>query len=362
VRRSAAACCAIVAVAAVGCTPTPHRPPPVRAHASPSPSSPAAVRLPAIELRAYLSERPGRWEAVTTIPFGTDAASLAFEEGRESPTVEPSSFAIAQDGTIWILDAGNARAVHYSRAGRLLGAIVGLSLHARDVAFIGDAMWLIDREQGFLAAVTPTGALTRTAFAEGDHVVHLLQLVPDGSRLVAHVDAEPYESVTGVGTERFGLVETSGAGRVELLPGLPAGDGRWIRITDQGLEDPHELDLEYVSASSAQVQPFVLRLFTGGAPGGRRIPSASGPVEFASAGAEAYLTIAVAPDRPRDARLGGGRWLLRVGTDASALLWERLPQAGIDDSEQFRHLAVGPDGHLYLMVLTSSGAEILRRG
>jgi hypothetical protein len=56
-----------------------------------------------------------------------------------------------------------------------------------------------------------------------------------------------------VGTERFGLLETSGAGRVELLPGLPAGDGRWIRITDQGLEDPHELDLEYVSASSAQV-------------------------------------------------------------------------------------------------------------
>ena len=53
--------------------------------------------------------------------------------------------------------------------------------------------------------------------------------------------------------------------------------------------------------------------------------------------------------------LGGNRY-------ASAMLWERLPQAGVDDSEQFRHLAVGPDGHLYLMVLTSSGAEILRRG
>ena len=361
-RRIAAACGAIVALVAVGCTPGSHRSAPARAHGSPSPSGPAAVRLPPIELRAYLSERPGRWEAVTTIPFGTDAASLAFEEGRESPTVEPSSFAIARDGTIWILDAGNARVAHYSRAGRFLGAIVGLSLHARDVAFVGDAMCLIDREQGFLAAVTPTGALTRAAFAEGDHVIHLLQLVPDGPRLTAHVDAEPYGSIVGVGTERFGLLETSGAGRVELLPGLPVGDGRWIRITDQGLEDPHELDLEYVSASSAQVQPYVVHLLTGGAPGGRRVPSVSGPVEFASAGAEAYLTIAVAPDRPRDARLEGGRWLLRVGSDASAMLWERLPQAGIDDSEQFRRLAVGPDGHLYLMVLTSSGTEILQRG
>ena len=361
-RRIAVACGAIVAVAVVGCTPASHPSPPAPAHGLPSPPRPVAVRLPPIELRAYLSERPGRWEAVTTIPFGTDAASLAFEEGRESPAVEPSSFAIARDGTIWILDAGNARVAHYSRAGRFLGAVVGLSLHARDVAFVGDAMWLIDREQGFLAAVTPTGALTRAAFAEGDHVIHLLQLVPDGPRLVAHVDAEPYARVAGVGTERFGLLEASGPGRVELLPGLPAGDARWIRITDQGLDDPHELDLEYVSAASAQVQPFVVRLFTGGAPGGRRVPSVSGPVEFASSGAEASITIAVAPDRPRDARLGGGRWLLRVGTDASAMLWERLPRAGIDDSEQFRHLAVGPDGHLYLMVLTPSGAEILRRG
>ncbi len=353
---------ALVAVVAVGCTQAPHRTPPGRATTEPPPSSVPVVRLPPIELRAYLSERPVRWEAVTTIPFGTGASSLAFQPAHESPTVEPSSFAIAGDGTIWILDAGNARLVHFSKAGHFLGAVTGLSLHARDLAIAGDAIWVIDREQGFLAAVAPTGALTRTAFAEGNHVVRLLQLVPDGARLVAHVDAEPYASILETGTERFGVLVTSDAGRVELLPGIPAGDGRWIRVVDRGLDDPHELDLEYVSASAAQAQPFVLHLFTGGAPAGRRIPSVSGPVEFASAGAQVYLTMAVAPDRPRDAHLGGGRWLLRVGTDASALVWERLPQASIDDSEQLRHLTVGPDGHLYLMILTPEGAQILRRG
>src|SRR5262249_6491990 len=100
---------ALTALAAVGCTQAPHRPPPTRTSVSPSPSGPPAVRLPAIELQAYLSERPGRWEQVVTIPFGTDVSSLAFGPAHEAPTVEPSSFAIGPDGTIWILDAGNAR-------------------------------------------------------------------------------------------------------------------------------------------------------------------------------------------------------------------------------------------------------------
>jgi len=350
-----------MAMVAVGCTEAPHRDLSPRSPTA-LPSGTPVVRLARVELRAYLSERSGRWEPVVTIPFGADAPGLAFAPAHESPAVEPSAFAVAPDGTIWILDAGKSRLAHYGRAGRFLGAIAGLSPHARDVAFAGDAMWVIDREQGFLAAAVPTGELVRTAFAEGDHVVHLLQLVPDGSRLVAHVDAEPYAAASGVGTELFGRLETSGAGRVELLPGLPAGQGRWIRVVDRGLADPHELDLEYVSASAVQVQPFVVHLLTEGAPTGRRIPSVSGPVEFASSGAEVYITVAIAPDRPRHTGLGGGRWLLRVGTDASPLLWERLPQAGIDDSEQLRHLSVGPDGRLYLMILTSKGAEILRRG
>lgn len=361
-RRAAVLCGTLVAMIAVGCTPAPHRPPPQRARASPSPSSLAAVRLAPIELRAYLSERPGRWEPVLSVPFGDDEESLAFDPGHESPPTEPGSFAIARDGTVWILDAGKARIAHYSKAGRFLGAIMGLSLHARDLAFVGDAMWVIDREQGVLASVGSAGALTRTAFAEGDHVVYLLELMPDDSRVVAHVDAEPYGGIPDVGTERFGLLETSGAGRVTLLPGIPAGPGRWIRVVDGGLADRRELDLEYASASAAQVQPFIVRLFTGGTPGGRVVPSVSGPVEFASSGAEVYVTVAVAPDRTRDAHLGGGRWLLRVGTDASEMVWERLPGSPVDDTEQFRHLAVGPDGHLYLMILTSEGVQILRRG
>src|SRR5262249_59292 len=124
VRRFASAgmVAVLVAMGAVGCTSAPHRIPRGPPSSAP-PSRAPVVRLPPIELPPYLSERPGRWDPVTTIPFGADESSLLFQPEREAPTVEPSSFAIAGDGTIWILDAGNARIAHYSRAGRFLGAI-----------------------------------------------------------------------------------------------------------------------------------------------------------------------------------------------------------------------------------------------
>jgi hypothetical protein len=77
-------------------------------------------------------------------------------------------------------------------------------------------------------------------------------------------------------------------------------------------------------------------------------------------GDDVLFLVKVAPTRPGDAdRFGGGRWLLRVGT--SPLLWERLPYPETLDELQHRHLAVGPDGSIYLMVVGKGGELILRR-
>jgi hypothetical protein len=72
------------------------------------------------------------------------------------------------------------------------------------------------------------------------------------------------------------------------------------------------------------------------------------------------MYVQVAPTRPDDAdRYGGGRWLLRVGR--SPLLWERLPSPDMTDELHHRHLAIGPDGAIYLMVTKEDGMLILQR-
>jgi hypothetical protein len=57
----------------------------------------------------------------------------------------------------------------------------------------------------------------------------------------------------------------------------------------------------------------------------------------------------------------GGRWILQVSDDGSPLVWERLPDSRIADEGQVRHLTVGPDGAVYLMVAGPNGETIYRR-
>jgi hypothetical protein len=77
-------------------------------------------------------------------------------------------------------------------------------------------------------------------------------------------------------------------------------------------------------------------------------------------GDDVVMYVMLSPSRTRDARqFGGGRWLLRMGR--SPVLWERLPSPPLSDEPQARHLALGPDGAIYLMVATKEGMLILRR-
>ena len=55
----------------------------------------------------------------------------------------------------------------------------------------------------------------------------------------------------------------------------------------------------------------------------------------------------------------GGRFLLRIGP--RPLLLERLPEPSRIDDTQVRHIALGPDGHLYRMQIDKDGVRIYRR-
>ncbi|MGZ4131464.1 MAG: hypothetical protein ACXVWF_00320, partial [Actinomycetota bacterium] len=57
----------------------------------------------------------------------------------------------------------------------------------------------------------------------------------------------------------------------------------------------------------------------------------------------------------------GGAWYLEFASDGTVRAFERLPEPGVGDSWQLRHLTVGPDGAVYLMVAGPRGETIYRR-
>ena len=151
-------------------------------------------------------------------------------------------------------------------------------------------------------------------------------------------------------------------GQPEQVQGLPNGKGSWIQVqrlpsqpgTDQDFE------VQYLAPGQTFVQPFHVEVRTGGRSAGRSLPAEVGPGNVLPSGDDVLMYVMLTPSRPRDARrYGGGRWLLRLGR--SPVLWERLPDPGIGDEPQGRHLALGRDGSIYLMVAEKRGMLILRR-
>lgn len=102
------------------------------------------------------------------------------------------------------------------------------------------------------------------------------------------------------------------------------------------------------------------KLLVGEGSRAKRIPGVFGPVNPVPVDGDVPMYVMVSPSKPADQeRYGGSRWFLRMGR--SAVLWERLPDPGIPDEAQHRHIAAGLDGTVYLMVLTKEGAQIYRR-
>src|SRR5207302_424467 len=111
----------------------------------PTPSSgPPPISLPRVVLTADLSERPAPWTLIAHIPFGHQASSLGVVLPPEHTSVPeiPVSFAVAPDGTLWVLDVVKKRIARFTSAGRYLGEIGGLrfgpvSPHPRRLPLVG---------------------------------------------------------------------------------------------------------------------------------------------------------------------------------------------------------------------------------
>jgi len=341
----------------------------VRSSARPSASPVVSERF---VLTAGLSERPATWQKLFFVPFGRRAAELGFKFFHESVNSQPSSFAVAAEGSVWIADRWKDRLAHYSSVGKFLGAVKvprpppGISIgqnrsRIRDIVLSHDRLYaLFDPTGGPIAQVKTDGNVEYLRPQLQGRYLWVAEIFPSEGPLTILVG--------GLVNPDQGFVDDGPTGFFQWVPprppeqvqGLPNGKGSWIQLQRLPSGTDQDFKLQYLAPGRAFVQPFHVEVRTDRRPAGRSLPAEVGPGNMLTSGDDVLMYVMLTPSRPRDAsRYGGGRWLLRLGR--SPVLWERLPDPGISDEPQSRHLALGPDGGIYLMVAEKGGIWILRR-
>jgi hypothetical protein len=338
---------------------------------SASPSEPLAppspVPLPPLTLVAALSEPPPAWRQVAFLPFGGDPADLGamWPSARTTTPVVPPSFTLAADGSFWLADLVNERLAHYSPSGVYLGEVRGLpfGLHrprARDLAFWGDRLVVL-QELERAALLTPVrpdldGLEPSSPVTAGGLGLYLLHLYSSAGEPLAWIDGFSELDLLGTGPRGVADVDPP---VVHVLPGAPLRQGAWMDVRVSG---PRQMVVTFSTTEIASTQRIRIRVTGGRGGAARRLPAQiTGMIEGIEGGA-VLLYVGLAPSSAAAAtRYGSGRWLLRLGSDGSPLVWQRLPTPAIDDTLQERHLATGPDGRIYLMVPDRRGEHIYSR-
>jgi hypothetical protein len=357
-------------VSCLGGRPAPEPPP-----SSIAAATGATTRLPAVVLTADLGSGVSGWKRVAVIPFGEDGGSgeLGWHLQRhEGLNVVPPSFTVAADGSIWILDARNARLAHYSRSGTYLGWAGHFAWHtiwdARDVIWHDDRLYVLSSNVKDVAAeVTSVGPErgrdppVRISL-NGDPAV-VYTLVAGSDDVVGEMHGSALETGHRYGTEPPGWARLAvpGDGAAAMLAGVPLGNGTTMAVRAAGFPaKPDRFEIVTHDEMRTSVLPFELRVTDAQS---RRLRVAGSEVVVAGTTGDAvvcFVQIASSRLRPGGGT-EGGRWLLEVSNDGSPLVWERLPDPRVADEAQVRHLSVAGDGAVYLMVAGTQGETIYRR-
>ena len=288
---------------------------------------------------------------------------MGFKTFHEGPASLPAAFAVAPDESFWIDDRWKRRVVHYSASGDYLGEAGPLQNAGWDLAVqYGVVFALVAQESGTIGTVRDGAVLHTRVTYQGDPLF-TFQIIPTVLGLVAEAGEVAEGRPGNLGS--FVLLDLPKPEAKAVLPGLPLGKGDVYIDASRSSEPVHpdgdqDFDLSFTTKEIAQTQPVQVELIVRAGGKERSIPAEVGLTEPLPVGDDVIFLVKVAPTRADDAeRFGGGRWLLRVGS--SPLLWERLPYPGTSDELQHRHLAIGPDGTIYLMVAEEGGELILRR-
>jgi hypothetical protein len=322
-------------------------------------------------LTANLDERPARWRLVAHIRFGPRREELGLYHDRQhtSTPIHPPSFAVDQDGTIWILDIVKRRIAHYSSHGRFLGRVVGVRFDRRtplpvDIAFAGNRLYLLSHRtpvQGVLQSVSDAGVQPAvTVRMPGGHPAVVTALYPaTGPDPLGQVQGRASRDPGVFGAGRSGVGELLGPrGEVRFLPGYPLAAGTFMYLSGV-LTSDQDLELRYTAGPDRSVRPIHVRLQP--ADGTPFIPAIVQFEQDTGTPHGMVASVGVGPARTSDGGVGEGRWLLGVFDDGSPMIWERLPEASLVQEWATRTITATGDGTIYLMLTQPDGVAIYRR-
>jgi hypothetical protein len=355
---------ALLVAVGVGCTASPApTPSPMRSTILPSPTSsaPDLVSLDPIVLTIDLSEPRAIWDLNTFIPFGSGHSALGFEPSHESAPIGPNSFAIAPDGSVWIIDAAKQRVAHFAQSGELIGEVTdSVGSGSLDMAFVGSTLWVISlHHKGIVFPILPNGRRSAPdVITDEDRLVRVRHFIPTPHGLYAVIDGTPADPSQGV----------NGIFRVDLPGDAYIHESLGFSLRNRTLVNFYEdgdarYTIQYFSRGRETDQPIGFKFKDTELYGQRRLGGLfglGGLGDYVVLGNDVFFWSEVSAAKP-DGRGGyvGGRFLLRVGQ--SPLLLERLPDPTYEDETQVRHIALGPDGHIYLMQIDKDGVRIYRR-
>jgi hypothetical protein len=334
--------------------------------------TPSAVQIAErLVLRAVITDPITSWHRVAFIPFGEaqDRLGVIDDINRAPLPLMPPSFAVAPDDSLWLLDLIKQRVVHYSAAGAFLGAVGGFefdrfSPSALDVAFVGDRLYVVER--------FPHAAGSAVRFVDGEALSSRIELAAEASPVIVPVLLQGAAELVGLsggyaladghdlGQGPRGVAELDAySGEITLVPGPLVAPRVRAALT---APDDQDLEVSFVTGETRIVQPIHVEVVTGPGPDAVDLEAVVGAGMAAVVPHGVLAFVRVSPARPEDQeRYGGGRWLLVVSDDGSPIVWERLPVGTLSDEWQERHVGVGPDGAIYLMLARPHGMEIVRR-
>ena len=320
------------------------------------------MQLPGVRLFAVNEDRPAQWDTVFSTNYGPDIAELGAIVARKqgAPTFPPS-FAIDNDGSVWILDAVKHRIAHYSEQGVFAGSLKGgLRLdpyhpYPMDMAIIGRSVYVLVEEtlRQWVLVLSRDGVESQTSLVHDGVNPLIYEFVSAQPRLTG-ITLGSWDGTDVSGSPGVGWFDVPGSGSMHSLPGIPLTDG-WVYCH---LVSGH-LRLEYTGEDGRiAVQDVRIRVV--------RHEDASpdrtvlGIVDQVPVGDSVGLLLFVSSDL-RSGNNYGGRWYLQLSSDGEVEAWERLADPRVDDTSTRRHLSADQAGDVYYMLVRRDRVDLLRR-